>query len=67
MFSLDVMANKICTNVPNRFNAYALNMIPTDIYNYLGWLLSDEDITFKTDDILTWIDIFTKSLTPPKL
>ena len=35
---------------------YALNMIPTDLYNYLGWLLSDEDLTFKTDGRLNVSD-----------
>ena len=26
----------------------ALNIIPLDLFNYLGWLLSDEDLTFQT-------------------
>ena len=30
-------------------NECALNIIPIDLYNYLGWLLTDEDLTFQTD------------------
>ena len=37
-------------------NECALNTIPIDLYNYLGWLLTDEDLTFQTDGRLNVSD-----------
>ena len=34
----------------------ALNIIPLDLFNYLGWLFSDEDLTFQTDGKLNISD-----------
>ena len=34
----------------------ALNIIPLDLFNYLGWLLSDDDLTFQTDGKLNVSD-----------
>ena len=40
----------------------ALNIIPLDLYNYLGWLLSDEDLTFQTDGKLNVSDSLHRTI-----
>ena len=40
----------------------ALNIIPLDLFNYLGWLLSDKDLTFQTDGKLNVSDSLHRTI-----
>ena len=45
--------NNACIDISNEC---ALNIIHIDLYNYLGWLLKDGDLTFQTDGRLNVSD-----------
>ena len=40
----------------------ALDIIPLDLFNYLGWLLTDEDLTFQTDGKLNVSDSLHRTI-----